>query len=95
MNFYKKLGEVRGKSSICPSSHTVINLDGYAGNPHLGHLTYFSVTRNAISIPPWTNPINDIMGAQRSTIETLVCNKTYSAFLGLKFSQPLFWQYDA
>lgn len=33
---------------------------------------YFSVTRNAISIPPWTNPINDIMGAQRSTIETLV-----------------------
>lgn len=33
---------------------------------------YFAVTRNAISIPPWTNPINDIMSVQRATIETLV-----------------------
>ena len=33
---------------------------------------YFTVTRNAISIPPWTNPINDIMDVQRATIETLV-----------------------
>lgn len=33
---------------------------------------YFSVTKNAISIPPWTNPINDIMNVQRATIEILV-----------------------
>lgn len=30
---------------------------------------YFSVTRNAISIPPWTNPINDVMSANRAAIE--------------------------
>lgn len=47
------------KKSVIPSQRGASNV-------------YFSVTRNAISIPPWTNPINDIMGAQRATIETLV-----------------------
>lgn len=30
---------------------------------------YFPVTKNAISIPPWTNPINEIMSANRAAIE--------------------------
>lgn len=32
---------------------------------------YFSVPKNAISIPPWTNPINEIMSANRPTIDAL------------------------
>ena len=55
---------------------------------------YFTVTRNAISIPPWTNPINDIMGAQRATIETLVeamgeeagLSFAYQKYFGDKYS---------
>lgn len=47
------------KKSVVPSQRGASNV-------------YFTFTRNAISIPPWTNPINDIMGTQRATIETLV-----------------------
>ena len=55
---------------------------------------YFTVTRNAISIPPWTNPINDIMDVQRATIETLVeamgeeagLSFAYQKYFGDKYS---------
>ena len=59
------------KKSVIPSQRGASNV-------------YFTVTRNAISIPPWTNPINDIMGAQRATIETLV--EAMGEEVGLSFA---------
>lgn len=44
------------KKSVIPSQRGASNV-------------YFTVTRNAISIPPWTNPINDVMAANRTVIE--------------------------
>jgi hypothetical protein len=44
------------KKSVIPSQRGASNV-------------YFTVTKNAISIPPWTNPINDIMSANRAQIE--------------------------
>lgn len=69
------------KKSVIPSQRGASNV-------------YFTVTRNAISIPPWTNPINDIMGAQRATIETLVeamgeeagLSFAYQKYFGDKYS---------
>lgn len=69
------------KKSVIPSQRGASNV-------------YFTVTRNAISIPPWTNPINDIMGAQRATIETLIeamgeeegLSFAYQKYFGDKYS---------
>lgn len=69
------------KKSVIPSQRGASNV-------------YFTVTRNAISIPPWTNPINDIMGTQRATIETLVeamgeeagLSFAYQKYFGDKYS---------
>ena len=69
------------KKSVIPSQRGASNV-------------YFTVTRNVISIPPWTNPINDIMGAQRATIETLVeamgeeagLSFAYQKYFGDKYS---------
>lgn len=74
------------KTKICKKS--VIPSQRGASNVH------FTVTRNAISIPPWTNPINDIMGAQRATIEALVeamgeeagLSFAYQKYFGDKYS---------
>ena len=69
------------KKSVIPSQRGASNV-------------YFTVTRNAISIPPWTNPINDIMDVQRATIETLVeamgeeagLSFAYQKYFGDKYS---------
>lgn len=65
------------KKSVIPSQRGASNV-------------YFTVTRNAISIPPWTNPINDIMGAQRATIETLV--EAMGEEAGLSFAYQKYFE---
>jgi hypothetical protein len=57
---------------------------------------YFGVTRSAISIPPWTNPINDIMSNNRAVIESYAedfgemgLKKAYT-----KFFEPQGYSYD-
>jgi hypothetical protein len=70
------------KSKICKKA--VIPSQRGASN------VYFSVTKNAISIPPWTNPINDIMSAQRATIETLV--EAMGEEAGLNFAYKKYFE---
>ena len=50
---------------------------------------YFGVSRNAISIPPWTNPINELMSEKRSDVENFE-----QAFgeLGLQKAFEMFFQ---
>ena len=72
----------RAKLKICKKS--VVPSQRGASN------VYFAVTKNAISIPPWTNPINDIMSAQRSTIEALV--EAMGEEEGLKFSYKKYFE---
>jgi hypothetical protein len=58
---------------------------------------YFTVTKNAISIPPWTNPINDIMSANRTVIESyeedfgeMGLLKAYEKFFAPKYTREEF-----
>ena len=57
---------------------------------------YFPVIRNAISIPPYTNPINDIMSAHREAVEKLAklgkpgLDLAYDDFFSEKFSREEF-----
>lgn len=56
---------------------------------------YFPVTRTAISIPPWTNPINDLMAEHRRDIDLLIevlgrddgLNKSYEKYFEGKFTR--------
>ena len=59
---------------------------------------YFPVTRTAISIPPWTNPINDLMAEHRRDIDLLIevlgrdagLNKSYEKYFEGKFTRDEF-----
>lgn len=59
---------------------------------------YFPVTRTAISIPPWTNPINDLVAEHRKEIELLIdvlgkddgLTKGYEKFFEGKFTRKEF-----
>ena len=59
---------------------------------------YFPVTRTAISIPPWTNPINDIIASVRREIDVLIdvlgkeegLNKSYEKYFAGKYSREDF-----
>ena len=58
---------------------------------------YFPVIRSAISIPPWTNPINDIINENRKVIEEfedtfgeLGLRKAYEKYFGKKFTREEF-----
>ncbi len=59
---------------------------------------YFPVTRTAISIPPWTNPINDIIASVRREIDVLIevlgkeegLNKSYEKYFADKYSREDF-----
>lgn len=58
---------------------------------------YFPVVKNAISIPPWTDPINDLVAANRQTIESyeqdfgeMGLQKAYDRFFAPKYSREEF-----
>lgn len=58
---------------------------------------YFSVIRSAISIPPWTNPINDIINENRRVIESyeedfgeMGLQKAYEKYFACKFTREEF-----
>jgi hypothetical protein len=58
---------------------------------------YFSVTKSAISIPPWTNPINDVMSDNRTVIESFEeafgeegLTKAYEKFFAPTYTRPEF-----
>lgn len=59
---------------------------------------YFPVTRTAISIPPWTNPINDLVAEHRKEMELLIdvlgkddgLTKGYEKFFEGKFTRKEF-----
>jgi Domain of unknown function (DUF1998). len=58
---------------------------------------YFPVIRSAISIPPWTNPINDIINANRKVIESyeedfgeVGLQKVYEKYFASKFTRQEF-----
>ena len=73
------------KKSLVPSQRGASNV-------------YFPVTRTAISIPPWTNPINDLVAEHRKEIELLIdvlgkddgLTKGYEKFFEGKFTRKEF-----
>lgn len=76
---------IKCKNQIIPSQRGASNV-------------FFGVTKSAISIPPWTDPINDVMATNRKGVELLIevlgkddgLNKAYDKYFSPKFSKEDF-----
>lgn len=91
---YLKENNIRTEEDVVTHHIARPNNDSQRGASNV----YFPVTRTAISIPPWTNPINDLMAEHRRDIDLLIevlgrdagLNKSYEKYFEGKFTRDEF-----